>query len=190
VLAHPIVRLLYERGEFEPDQTPVVANALAAFTLGLAFNGAMLMLNRAFFSMQAPWTPTVLALGNLALNTVLNVGLYRVGTWGLPLATSIANIAGTAALLVVLQRRLGRIELRETAASATRVLLASAPLAVVSFVVWWGLDEVLGRSFAAQVVSVGTAIAAGTAVYVISCRLLRVRELEALLTLRSRFRRA
>jgi putative peptidoglycan lipid II flippase len=190
VLAHPIVRLLYERGEFEPDQTPVVANALAAFTLGLAFNGAMLMLNRAFFSMQAPWTPTVLALGNLALNTVLNFGLYRVGTWGLPLATSIANIAGTAALLVVLQRRLGRIELRETAASATRVLLASAPLAVVSFVVWWGLDEVLGRSFAAQVVSVGTAIAAGTAVYVISCRLLRVRELEALLTLRSRFRRA
>jgi putative peptidoglycan lipid II flippase len=190
VLAHPIIRLLYERGEFEPDQTPIVANALAAFSLGLAFNGAMLMLNRAFFSLQAPWTPTILALGTLALNTLLNFALYPVGTWGLPLATSFSNIAGTAALLFVLNRRLRRLELRETTASATRVILASAPLAAVSFLVWWALDELLGRSFVAQVISVGAALAAGTAVYVICCRLLRVRELEALLTLRSRFRRA
>jgi putative peptidoglycan lipid II flippase len=190
VLAHPIIRLLYERGDFEPDQTPVVANALAAFSLGLAFNGAMLMLNRAFFSLQAPWTPTLLALGNLTLNTILNFALYRVGTWGLPLATSIANIAGTAALLVVLRGRLRRLEFGETASSALRVVVASAPLAVVSYLVWRGLDEVLGRSLPAQIVSLGAALAAGLGVYLISCRLLRVRELEALLTLRSRFRRA
>jgi putative peptidoglycan lipid II flippase len=190
VLAHPIVRLLYERGDFEPDQTPVVANALAAFSLGLVFNGAMLMMNRAFFSLQAPWTPTVLALGNLALNTVLNFALYRVGTWGIPLATSIANIVGTVLLLFVLRRRLGRIEFGETASSGIRVLLASAPLAAISYVVWRVLDEALGRSFGDQLVSLGTALLVGVAVYLISSRLLRVRELEALLTLRSAFRRA
>jgi putative peptidoglycan lipid II flippase len=190
VLAHPIVRLLYERGDFEPDQTPVVANALAAFSLGLVFNGAMLMMNRAFFSLQAPWTPTVLALGNLALNTVLNFALYRVGTWGIPLATSIANIVGTVLLLFVLRRRLGRIEFGETASSGIRVLLASAPLAAISYVVWRVLDEALGRSFGDQLVSLGTALLVGVAIYLISSRLLRVRELEALLTLRSAFRRA
>ncbi|MGH2921533.1 MAG: murein biosynthesis integral membrane protein MurJ [Gaiellaceae bacterium] len=190
VLAHPIVRLLYERGDFEPDQTPVVANALAAFSLGLAFNGAMLMLNRAFFSLQAPWTPTLLALGSLALNTALNFALYRVGTWGLPLATSIANIAGTAALLVVLRRRLGRLEFGETVGSATRVALAAAPLAAGAYLVWRLLDDALGRTFGGQIVSLGSALLAGLFVYLISCRLLRVRELEALLTLRSRFRRA
>ena len=190
VLAHPIIRLLYERGEFEPDQTPVVANALAAFSLGLAFNGAMLMLNRAFFSLQAPWTPTVIALGVLVLNTVLNFVLYPVGTWGLPLATSFANIAGAAALLVVLRRRLGRLDLGETARSVLRIVLASLPVAVCSYLVWWGLDEALGRSFVAQVISLGTALVVGAAAYLFSCRLLRVRELEALLTLRSRFRRA
>ena len=31
---------------------------LAALTLGLAFNGTMLMLNRAFFSLQSNWVPT------------------------------------------------------------------------------------------------------------------------------------
>ena len=68
VLAEPIVRVLYQRGEFTAEQTPVVAGALAAFALGLTFNGTMLMLNRSFFSLQSPWIPTWVALGNLVLN--------------------------------------------------------------------------------------------------------------------------
>ena len=63
VLAEPIVRIVYQRGDFTPSQTHVVAACLAAFSLGLAFNGAMLMLNRGFFSMQAAWIPTWIALG-------------------------------------------------------------------------------------------------------------------------------
>src|SRR5581483_5474728 len=39
VLAQPIVRLLYQRGEFTPAQTTVVAGCLAAFAAGLTFNG-------------------------------------------------------------------------------------------------------------------------------------------------------
>jgi len=48
-----------------------------------------------------------------------------------------------------------------------------------------GLDEQLGRSLAAQIASVGTALVAGTLAYGFSCRLLGVRELRALLWLRS-----
>ena len=67
VLAEPIVRLVYERGAFTPDQTPVVAGALAAFSIGLVFNGWMLMLNRAYYGLQSNWVPTLVALGNLAV---------------------------------------------------------------------------------------------------------------------------
>jgi putative peptidoglycan lipid II flippase len=189
VLAEPIVRLLYQRGKFDPDETPVVAGALAAFSLGLAFNGMMLMLNRSFFSLQSPWTPTAVALGNLALNTLLYAALYRVGTWGIPLAISLANIAGAATLLVVLRRRVGQIDFRAIARSLTLVTVASAVLAGVGYGVWRALDEALGRDFAGQVVSLGAALLAGGFAYLVSCRLLGVRELEALLTLRDRFRR-
>ena len=65
VLAEPLTRLIYQRGAFDADQTPVVAASLAAFALGLTFNGTMLMLNRAFFSLQSNWIPTLVALGNL-----------------------------------------------------------------------------------------------------------------------------
>ena len=189
VLAEPIVRLLYQRGAFEPDQTTVVAGALAAFSLGLTFNGMMLMLNRAFFSLQAPWVPTLIALAVLVLNTALYAAFYRVGTWGIPLAISLANIAGVALLFVALRRRVGRLELHQTARSFALVTVASASLGVVAYGVWYVLDSALGRSFPAQLVSLGVALFVGGAVYLAVCRALRVREIATLLSLRDRFRR-
>jgi putative peptidoglycan lipid II flippase len=189
VLAEPIVRLLYERGAFETDQTHVVAGALAAFSIGLTFNGMMLMLNRGFFSLQSPWIPTVVALANVALNIVLYAIFYRVGVWGIPLAISLANIAGVAMLLVALRRRIGRIDLVSTTRSFVLVSIASATLAAVSYGVWRVLDDALGRSFTGQLVSLGAALLLGGLVYVIACRALRVREMAALLSLRDRFRR-
>jgi putative peptidoglycan lipid II flippase len=190
VLAEPITRLVYERGEFDAGQTPVVAGALAAFSAGLFFNGTMLMLNRAFFSLQSNWIPTLVALGNLTVNALLNAAFYRFGTWGIPLATSVANVAGTIGLFLLLRRRLGRLELRETADSIVRIVTASALLAGAAFAIWYGLDQAVGRSFLGQLAAVGAALTAGAAVYLLSCRALRVRELGALLALRGRLRRA
>jgi putative peptidoglycan lipid II flippase len=186
VLAEPIVRVVYQRGDFTPDQTPATAAALAAFSLGLSFNGFMLMLNRAFFSLQSPWIPTWVALGNLALNAALDGALYKLGIWGLPLATSIVNIAGTAALLILLRRRLERLELAETTRTVTLVTIASGALAGVSYGIWAGLDSVLGGSFGEALVALLVALAGGLGTYLVACRVLGVRELETLLSLRRR----
>ena len=190
VLAGPIIRILFQRGAWQPPQTPVVAAVLAAFSAGLVFNGAMLMLNRAFFSLQSNWVPTAVALGNLFLNVILDVALYRVGAWGIALSTAICNIAGTIALLVLLRRRLGRFEGRTIAVTVIKVVIASGIVALVAWFVWHPLDSALGRSFIAQVVSLGTALAASVGIYIVACRLLRVRELEVLLSLGARLRRA
>jgi putative peptidoglycan lipid II flippase len=189
VLAEPIVRLVYQRGEFEPDQTPIVASALAAFSLGLAFNGMMLLLNRAFFGLQAPRIPTLVAGGNLLFNGMLYIALYRVGVWGVPLAISIANIAGAVALVLLLRRRVGRLELGRTGGALLRIAAASAVLGAVAYGVWWGLDDALGRDLVGQLVSVGGGVSAGGAAYLFACRLLGVREIDTLLSLRARFRR-
>ena len=186
VLAEPIVRVVYQRGDFTPRQTPATAAALAAFSLGLSFNGFMLMLNRAFFSLQSAWIPTWVALGNLGLNAALDGAFYRLGIWGLPLSTSIVNIAGSAALLVLLRRRLGRLELGETRRTVVRVAAASALLAGVAYGVWWLLDRGLGDSFGAALVALLVALGAGIGVYGLACRALGVRELETLLSLRRR----
>jgi putative peptidoglycan lipid II flippase len=186
VLADPIVRVVYQHGTFTASQTPATAGALAAFSLGLSFNGFMLMLNRAFFSLQSAWVPTWVALGNLGLNAVLDGAFYRLGIWGLPLSTSLVNIAGTAALLVLLRRRLGHIELTETARTVTRVTIASAVLAGIAYGAWTGLHHALGGSFGAALVALLVALAGGLGAYLAVCRALGVRELETLLSLRRR----
>jgi putative peptidoglycan lipid II flippase len=150
----------------------------------------MLLLNRAFFSMQSNWIPTSVALGNLGLNAALDAAFYRFGTWGIPLATSVVNLAGSAVLLTLMRRRLGRIELRELADSVGRIVVASAVLAAAAFGIWYGLDRALGRSFTGQLASVSAALAVGLFVYLFACQALRVRELRPLLALRSRLTRA
>jgi putative peptidoglycan lipid II flippase len=186
VLAEPIVRVVYQRGDFTSGQTPATAAALAAFSLGLSFNGFMLMLNRAFFSLQSPWIPTWVALGNLGLNAALDGAFYKLGIWGLPLSTSIVNIAGSVALFVLLRRRLERMELGETSRTVWRVTVASAALAGVAYGLWWLLHHALGHSFGAALVALLVALAGGLGTYAVSCRLLGVRELETLLSLRRR----
>jgi putative peptidoglycan lipid II flippase len=188
VLAVPIVRLLYERGAFGPEETEVVAQALVAFALGLTFNGTMLMLNRAFFSLQSPWLPTAVALGNLAAQVALNAALYRVGIWGIPLATSLVNLAGTIALVAVFRERVGRIEGRRTLDAYARTTGASAFAATAALGVWYGLDQALGRALAAQLASVGLGVLSAVAVFLFAARILRMRELDALLSLVRRSR--
>ncbi len=184
VLATPIVRLLYQRGAFHASQTPLVAGSLAAFALGLTFNGTMLMLNRGFFSLQQPWIPTWVAMGNLGLNAILDAVFYRFGIWGIPLSTSLVNIAGTGALLYFFRRRMGGFALGETTRTFGLVVVASAVLAGVGWGVWYLLDSGLGRSFPAQVVSLGAGLVLGYAAFFGVCRLLGVQELETMLRLR------
>jgi putative peptidoglycan lipid II flippase len=186
VLAEPIVRIVFQRGQFEPSQTPVVAGALAAFSAGLVFNGVMLLLNRGFFSLQSNWIPTAVALGNLGLNAAFDAIFYRFGTWGIPFATALVNMAGSAILLALMRRRLGRLGGGRILDSIWRILVASAVLAGTAYGLWYVIDRELGRGFGAQLLAVSTALIVGTLVYVIACKALKVRELGALLALRRR----
>ena len=89
----------------------------------------MLMLNRAFFSLQSNWIPTWVALGNLGLNAVLDFAFYRFGTWGIPLATAVCNVVSTAVLVVLLRARLGRMGGTAIAGALGKIVTASVLLA-------------------------------------------------------------
>ena len=186
VLAEPITRLVYQRGEFMPDQTPVVAGALAAFAVGLVFNGWMLLLNRAFYGLQENWIPTLVALGNLALNVALFAAFYSFGVWGLPLATSLSNLAAAVVLIELVRRRSSGVDAAATAKALVRVLAAAVAASAAAALAWWGLDALAGRSLAGQLVSVGGGLAVAAAWYLGACRVLGVRELGSLLELRRR----
>jgi len=192
VLATPIVRLVYERGDFGAHSTELVSSALFWFSFSLPFAGVNLLLTRTFFSLQRPWIPTALAVGNMAIDVAVSVALYKpLGIPGLVLGTVAGNVAMTLGQTWRLRGLLhGSLEGRRTLIAVAQMCAASALLGLVSYGVWRGLDEALGRSLLAQIVSVGAALAAGVGVYVGAVLALRISEAQQIRALvAGRFKR-
>src|SRR3954452_8224242 len=191
-LSTPITRLVYQGGSFDAQSTEQVSEALFWFSFSLPFAGANLMLTRTFFSLQQPWTPTGMGGLTLAVNLVVSAALYGpFGIGGIVIGTAVASATMTVGQAYFLRRRLHGIEFGTTMAAVARMLVAAAALAITAYLVWAGLDDVLGRSRLAQLISVGTALAAGTAVYaalVLALRVPEARQITQLIS--SRLRRA
>src|ERR671911_450726 len=179
VLSEPMIRLVYERGEFGPSQTELVSTALFWFAFSLPFNGLFLLLTRTFFSLQRPWVPTAISAGNLLITALVALALYGpFGVGGIVAATAVATATSVIAQSVILRGALDGLELGRLAYSSSRMALASAALALTSYLVWSGLDDALGRAVGAQIVEMAAALGAGLVVYVGALAALRVPELE------------
>ena len=191
VLSEPMIRLVYERGQFGNGATNLVSTALFWFAFSLPFNGLFLLMTRTFFSLQRPWLPTAIGAGNLAITAIGAFALYGpFGVGGIVAATAIATAASVAAQAYVLHGVLGRLELGRFAWTSLRVLAASAVLAAASYGVWDLLDHALGRGLAGQIVSLGVALVAGAGVYFVAVTLLRVPEIKQISALVRRDRGA
>ena len=184
VLAEPMTRLVYERGVFDAASTDLVSEALFWFAFSLPFSGVFLLQTRTFFSLQRPWVPTLVGAANLLITAVAALILYEpYGVGGIVAATSLATILSVLVGGVILHRALGRLELGQLVWSGTRILACAALLAVVSYFTWDALDEALGRGLGAQLISLGTALAAGAIAYGIALTLLRVPEMSQVVAL-------
>jgi putative peptidoglycan lipid II flippase len=191
-LAMPITRLVYERGEFGATATDDVSSALFWFSFSLPFAGANLLLTRTFFSLQRPWVPTALSGVSLVINAGVSLALYEpFGIAGIVIGTAVASAVMTLAQAYYLRRELRGFEVARTLNALVRMTGAAAALGGSAYGVWWMLDEALGRSLPAQMLSVGAALSAGFLIYAGLLLVLRVPEAEQLARLAERrFRRA
>ena len=183
-LSEPMIRLVYQRGAFDPAETAVVATALFWFAFSLPTNGLYLLQTRTFFSLQRPWQAVSLAAIDLVVSALAALVLYEpYGVGGIVAGTGIGTTAAVVAQALILRREFGGLELGHLFSTAARITLASAALAGTGWLVWDLLDEALGRGLAGQIVSLGGGLAAGGLVYLGTARLLRIAELEQIMRL-------
>jgi putative peptidoglycan lipid II flippase len=184
VLAEPIIRLLFQRGAWTASETPGVAEALIAFSIGLALNGVILLLTRCFFALQHVWAATAIALVNLVIAAGLSLLLFGpCGVWGIPLANSIANMVVVPLMWLLLSKHVGNLDARGVLTSTVRCLLLSILAAGIAWLVWWGLQSMLGESLLAQLIAVGAAIGSAGLVYLAIMHLLGIPEARRILAL-------
>lgn len=176
VLREPIVRLLYERGDFRPEDTQAASWALLFFGLGLVAHSLVEIVTRAFYALHDTRTPVLIGGGAMIANVVLSLTLIRVigepgalvrGPFaGLALANTLATTAEGVGLLALIRPRVGGLEGRRMALGVGRAGLASLLMAVAL----WALTpvtEALG-----QIVGPLVAITAGGAMFWVAAWLL------------------
>jgi putative peptidoglycan lipid II flippase len=183
-LSEPMIRLIYQRGAFDPAQTTVVATALFWFAFSLPTNGLYLLQTRTFFSLQRPWRATGLAVIDLVVSALAALVLYApFGVGGIVAGTGIGTSAAVVAQALMLRREFGGLELDRLFSTAARITIASAVLAGVSWLVWDLLDGALGRGLGGQIASLGGGLAVGGLAYVGVARALRIAELDQIVRL-------
>jgi putative peptidoglycan lipid II flippase len=150
LLRVPLIRLLYERGEFTAHSTEMVTWALLWYALGLAGHSLLEVIVRAFYAMQDTRTPVGVGVGAMALNVALSLslpGLFRSWGWlplgGLALANSLATTLEMLTLLFLIRRRLKGINGRRLLAGAGQAGLGTL---VMGLLVWGWLALTAGGS--------------------------------------------
>lgn len=136
-IPEPIVRVLFERGEFGPEATSAVGATLMGFAVGLPAFVLVRVLQPGFFSRKDTKTPTLLAGLSLVVNVAASLLLFpHFQHVGIAIATSLAawiNVVMLAALLAARGHfRIDPGEAAKLAGTLATALLMGAALFIVA----------------------------------------------------------
>jgi putative peptidoglycan lipid II flippase len=183
LLAEPYVTILFQRGLFDAEATTLVAAALRFYAIGLIALTALEVIARAFYAMSDTLTPVlagglqILAMWGLSLwfRDVLFPAMGWLPLGGLALGFSVSNVIEVGLLLWLLRGRLGGLDGRALLSGLLRMALASAAMAAGIAAVLAALPD---TAVWLQAI-IGTA--AGGLLYLLTCLLLQVEELQRFL---------
>jgi putative peptidoglycan lipid II flippase len=180
VLAEPIVAFLLQRHAFTAGDTSSTAAALMCYAPGLIGYSVVKIASPTFYSLRDSRTPVTIAVLSVAANLALNLALVRLlGFRGLAMGTALAAIFNAAALLWLLDRRLGGLEGGRIATATLKIMMASVLMGIAAWSTSrWLTHAIPADSFAVKGMRLGAAIGAGVAVLAGSARVLRIAEFE------------
>ncbi len=177
VLRVPIVRFVYERGEFGAESTELTAKALFYYSFGMAGYAMTEILNKAFYSMQDGKTPMYVAMLGISINILLSfVFIKGLGgdLGGLALAASIASTLIAVMLFVLLNRRI-KLFSSNLLVFIFKVLICSVLGGIGAFLV---LNTVnFSNDFFGKLLSIVLPGFVGTVIYVLLAFVLKTEEL-------------
>jgi putative peptidoglycan lipid II flippase len=179
VLGVPIVRVIFERGEFTAADTTATAVALQFYAVGLIGYAVVRIAAPAFYALGRSRTPVAVSIGAMMANVVLNLALVRVmGYPGLALGTSLAALVNAGGLLLLLQRVVPGVVNLQLTGSLVRSVVASLAMGVAAAIFDRTLDAWLpGEGLGLRLVRLAGTIGGAIAVLAAAAWALRLREM-------------
>lgn len=184
----PIVRLLYEHGEFSRQASPQVADVLlwlvpSMIAMGITYIGA-----RGLYARQRMYE--AVAAGVLSIVLCLATAfplMHAAGLPGLSMANTIGCIANAVGLMWILRRLVGPLDGRRIAAAQVRCLPANAFLVLSGLLLLPVVERFLGsEGVLAKSAAVLIPLGVGMAGFLALAAVCRVEELHSALRMVTR----
>lgn len=126
VLARPLVRLIYQYGEFGAEDAEVVAGLLVLFAMSIPAWGLHQILARHFYAKRKMWTPVIIGTVFTVVAIPVWLGLYEVmGVEGFALASTLVMTGYAIAMLVAWGYDSGWLAVREAGPSLLRSVVSA-----------------------------------------------------------------
>ncbi|HUJ11520.1 MAG TPA: murein biosynthesis integral membrane protein MurJ, partial [Verrucomicrobiae bacterium] len=177
VLATPVISAIYQHGRFDAFATAQTVACLRAFAVGLVAYAAIKIIAPTFYALGDSRTPMFVAVASIIVNAGLDylfAVVMEMKTAGLALSTSFVALTNFFLLMMLMRRKIGRIEARALLRALVRIGIASALMTAAA----WCMHINLASH---RYLDVAASIAAAVAVFALACKLLRVEEFAELL---------
>ncbi len=183
VLAHPVVALIFEHGDFTPADTVATAEALRCALLGLLFAAVDQPLIFAFYARKDTLTPALVGVGATCLYALTALSLWWLGILTLPLLVLVNSLKLTAhalAMLALARHRMGGLEGRKLLGLTLKAVLAALVMGAAVAGLVHLLSGVAPAGLAGELLVVGGAGGVGVLAYGLLALGLRMEEVHLL----------
>lgn len=180
LLAEPLTDLLFRHGKFDDNDALQTTAMIKGYGCAVWAYCGLLILNRAFYAVDDQKTPLRIGLWAMGLNLILNLTLIVfVGGVGLALGTAISSAVQCLGALVLLQKRIGRVDVRGCRVTLAKTAVASGVMGAVCLATLSLVPAGLG--FWVRVLRLFVPVTGSLVTFWVMSRVLKLREVDMLL---------
>ena len=173
LVAGPTARLLFQHGQITAHDADLIARSTMWYAGAVWAFSMLQIINRAYYALHDTWTPLVMSAVNLVLNLVVEIPLlWWLGEPAMAIGTLVSFAVQALVMLWMLDRRVGGLGLRHSAAPVAKMLAATAVMGAACWAVRASPLYPAGDSRAAWLGQLLLLAGCGATVYLVACQLL------------------
>jgi putative peptidoglycan lipid II flippase len=171
ILREPIIRVLFQHGQFVAESTRLTARPLLYYAIGLPALACVKLIVPAFYSARDTKTPVIVASISFVLNIVLNIIFLqflfrRFQNGGPALATALATFFDFFTLFIIFRLRYGPMGMFDIFRSIGKISLCSAIMGAGCLIANYYAKNALQGAFSLQLVVFVAMILGATVLYI------------------------
>jgi len=173
ILSRPIVRIVFERGEFTGQNTQMAMESLQMYAPLLVFSCINVIFIRALFSIRDTKTPAVITAISVVVGIALKFALIGpLAHRGLALSSSISAMLSLILLFFALRRRIGLLSFKKNILEWVKIQVSLIIMAAVVAGGYYVLPVMDGSTLQCILLT-GGLVMAGVGIYVIILAIMR-----------------